>query len=296
MDAHNLAIVLCPNLVSSGNPLKDVAICAVAGSPAPLSPGTSRAPLHPGSVEIMKNEGKTTLGTVIKFCIQKYYEIFDELADRSDLIEEDPFRTDHTDEIPSSGSSSPVRGLGFSQSDNEEIDDTMLVMRIGPTARRFNGTQGEPPSSWNTGGVRSVASRESQSASRLANLGSTSKAKARSLLSPASSFGEGLAGTLARGAGLGSRVSSATGTMRKSEFVATGITTGFFAPPNSTAQSASQPLPPRGRFGLSITFCTSTAVRFRCMFVVLPSSSLQFNRYVELKEATEVFVIEAGYG
>lgn len=261
MDAHNLAIVLCPNLVSSGNPLRDVAICAVAGSPAPLSPGTSRAPLHPGSVEIMKNEGKTTLGTVIKFCIQKYYEIFDELADRSDLIEEDPFRTDHTDEAPSSGSNSPVRGLGFSQSDNEEIDDTMLIMRIGPTsptARRFNGTQGEPPSSWNTGGVRTVASRESQNASRLANLGSTSKAKARSLLSPATSFGDGLAsrkGTLARGAVLGSPpgsgVSSATGTMRKSSaagVAATGITaTGFFAPPNSTpsiAQSASQPLPP----------------------------------------------------
>ena len=33
MDAHNLAIVITPNLVASGNPLRDVAICAVAGGP-----------------------------------------------------------------------------------------------------------------------------------------------------------------------------------------------------------------------------------------------------------------------
>lgn len=259
MDAHNLAIVLSPNLVSSGNALKDVAICAVAGAPAPLSPSTPRAPSAPGAQEIMKNEGKTTLGTVIKFCIQKYYEVFDELADRSDLIEADPFRTDNADDVPSSGSNSPVRGLGSSQSDNEEIDDAMLVMRVGPTsptARRFNGAQGEPPSSWNTGGVRSVSSRESQSANRQANLGSTSKAKARSLISPSSSFGEGLAsrkGTLARGAVLGSPTrsgaSSASGTMRKSSAAgvsATGITaTGFFSPPNSNPSlSSNQPLPP----------------------------------------------------
>ncbi len=38
MDAHNLAIVLSPNLVASGNPLTDVEICGVAGAPLSLSP------------------------------------------------------------------------------------------------------------------------------------------------------------------------------------------------------------------------------------------------------------------
>ena len=258
MDANNLAIVVTPNLVSSGNPLKDVAICAVAGAPAPLSP-TSRAPKHPGAEEIAKMEGKTTLGTVIRFCIQRYYEIFDEMADRSDLIDTDPFRSEG-DENPSSGSNSPVRGLTGSHSE-EEIDDTMLVMRVGPTsptARRFNGAQGGPPSAWSGGGVRSVASRDSQNTNKLANLGSASKAKARSLLTPSSSVGEGLAsrrGTLARGAVLGSptgsATSSASGTMRKSSAAgvsATGITaTGFFTPPSSNSvmdQSKSQTLPP----------------------------------------------------
>ncbi|KAG7445547.1 RhoGAP-domain-containing protein [Guyanagaster necrorhizus] len=146
MDAHNLAVVLTPNLVSGTNPLKDVMMCTVPGGPAVLqSSGESNPAVLP--------ESKTTLGMVIKLCIERYYEIFDEVRDRTEAL---PVRQPQEDSRGSSGASSllssfkaPVHVL---QNDDEEdsIDDGMLVMPIGPAhGYHPNPSISGPPSAWN---------------------------------------------------------------------------------------------------------------------------------------------------
>ncbi|KAJ7151591.1 SBDS protein C-terminal domain-containing protein [Mycena filopes] len=83
MDAHNLTVVLCPNLVGSKtNPARDVMMCSVPGGPALFT--RSPAELASASNPAALAEGKTTLGTVVKLCIQRYFEIFDELRDRTE--------------------------------------------------------------------------------------------------------------------------------------------------------------------------------------------------------------------
>lgn len=264
MDAHNLAIVLTPNLVSSGNPLKDVAICGVAGGPEPLSPGggsTSRsgasAPAHPAAAEVAKHQGRTTLGTIIKLCIAHYYEVFDEVADRTEAISAHAFDihvgSTYEDMPPVSSSPSPEPALTNEAAmeakrrsiltDDDSIDDGMLVMPVGPsstsspTARRFPATA-------------SVASGEH--GARTTPLGTMSVVKARSLLTPSSSDSTGLLGanrrgTLARGTRGGSGPPSAAGTMRSKSsgagVAALSVTaSGFFSPPSNAPPVP--PLPP----------------------------------------------------
>ncbi|KAJ7836931.1 Rho GTPase activation protein [Mycena leptocephala] len=70
MDAHNLAVVLCPNLVASKtNPARDVMMCSVSGADALFMRTPSDRP--PASNPAALSEGKTTLGTVLKLCIQR---------------------------------------------------------------------------------------------------------------------------------------------------------------------------------------------------------------------------------
>ena len=256
MDAHNLAIVLTPNLVASGNPLKDVVICGVAGAPEPLSPSSrSPAPAHPAAAEVAKHEGRTTLGTVIKSCIARYFEVFDEIADRADAIAAGAFELG-ADAPPASSSPSPEPELTTEAvaeakrrsllQDDDSIDDGMLVMPVGPSSASPSAS----PTARRFPGVGSVASAESRgaSAARLATLGTMSRAKARSLLTPSASDPAGLSsaaasrrGTLARG---GSGPPSAAGTLR-SKSTGAGVAahsvtaSGFFAPP-----SDAPPVPP----------------------------------------------------
>ncbi|PVF98450.1 Rho GTPase activation protein, partial [Serendipita vermifera] len=76
MDAYNLAIVFTPNLVSNDNPLKAVQM----SMPLTSQPSTG------GPVSDNAAPGGTTLGTVIRFCIEHYYEIFDEIRDVSEAV------------------------------------------------------------------------------------------------------------------------------------------------------------------------------------------------------------------
>lgn len=73
MDASNLSVVFCPNLVFSGNTKKDLDVCKVAGL------GSMGGDV--GGRETISNSevSNTSLGTIIKFCIERYYEIFDEI-------------------------------------------------------------------------------------------------------------------------------------------------------------------------------------------------------------------------
>ncbi|KAI6122637.1 hypothetical protein EDD16DRAFT_746097 [Pisolithus croceorrhizus] len=149
MDARNLAIVICPNLVKGSNPLKDVMMCAVSGNPtpenniAPPVPNASQV-VSPGSPvpDGSASEGKATLGAIMVVCIQRYYEVFDEVQDRSEPAGPPSRRLSRSisPPVPSSPSASSTFGsrasrpLSLSVDDEDSVDDAILVMPIGPNA------------------------------------------------------------------------------------------------------------------------------------------------------------------
>ncbi|KAF8843406.1 hypothetical protein BDN67DRAFT_964513 [Paxillus ammoniavirescens] len=264
MDAHNLAVVICPNLVKSSNPMKDVLMCAVPGGPSvtndsPSLPFSSISQSVSASTTTLSglssgsfSEGKTTLGAVIKLCIQRYYEIFDEVRDRSEPVP----ASRHLSRSPSPPSSSESsaslskrpRPTSLTVDDEDSIDDAMLVMPIGPAgnagststsgfsqglqnATVGNGSRPVFPyqprqrkSPVIASGVRSVNKDTSGG-----NHSYVSRSRARSTLSIERAGG-------GFGSGQGS-ISIGRGTLRKatgSGVEALGITAGgFFAAPSS---------------------------------------------------------------
>ncbi|KAH9936432.1 uncharacterized protein B0H18DRAFT_973929 [Fomitopsis serialis] len=118
MDANNLAVVITPNLVSGTSPLRDVMMCSIPSGPAPFSASPTSSAM-----------GKTTLGAVVKLCIQRYYEVFDEVPDRSEAIPQREFGPRPASPASSSGSMRDRRA----HDDDEDIDDAMLVMPLGPS-------------------------------------------------------------------------------------------------------------------------------------------------------------------
>jgi len=243
MGAHNLAIVLCPNLVSGSSPAKDIAICSLPGGPV-LHPELSTSTQSP-------HQGQTTLSMIIKLCIQRYYEIFDEVQDRGEALL--PARSITEDDVAPSGSSSP-RVVGAPQGipskrlsalshgssnrdsrgfdDDESIDDTMLVMPV-------DSTVGAPPSTWGPNAGRPRSSSQARSvhtlghATKAAGSGQSGQVhRARSTISL-----ENTSGTI-RGR---SSVTIGRGTARKASGAgvqALGVTaSGFFAPLPSTEES-----------------------------------------------------------
>ena len=258
MDAHNLAVVLCPNLVKSPSPTRDVMMCAVPGPTLYASQPTASAP----------QEGRTTLGMVIKLCIERYYEVFDEIYDRSEALPPArSFADDTMPSTPSSGSSSPRLPGQRRQSiqsnprdsrvfdDDEDIDDAMLVMPIGPAGA--SSGQASPPSAWGVGngGTNGYRPRHRTGLSNGDNAhqssgvrsmhtvvsnrnggGFPSAGRAKSTIS----IEKGHGGTVRKGS-----IAVGRGTTRKSAGAgveAVGITAaGFFAPPNSVPPVPSVP-------------------------------------------------------
>ncbi|GBE83240.1 hypothetical protein SCP_0502870 [Sparassis crispa] len=151
MDAHNLSVVISPNLVSSPNPLRDVMMCSVPSTSTTIGPAAFP--------QAQPAEGKTTLGMVIKLCIHRYYEVFDEVQDRSEAVPRHLFV--ERDASPSS-TSSPRTGRNRDSvyDDDEEIDDAMLVMPIGPDgsggSRGNGGSEARGVQAKDTFGTRSV--------------------------------------------------------------------------------------------------------------------------------------------
>jgi Rho GTPase-activating protein 1 len=258
MDAHNLSIVLCPNLVSGSSPTKDVMMCTLPGGPT-LHPAQSPAPAPPAP-------GRTTLGMIVKLCIQRYYEIFDEVRDRSEA--RPPTRSFAEDDVASSGSlsqraaraqlvtprrfSTLSRGSSSRDSraldDDESIDDTMLIMPV-------DAAPGVPPSAWgNPGSVSGSGTFRQRPRIDLPGSVSQGPSSARSMHTPRHAAGpagpgqtkrakstisiEKASGTIRTGP-----ISVGRGTMRKASGAgveAVGVTaSGFFTPPVP-------PLPARG--------------------------------------------------
>ncbi|KIJ64597.1 hypothetical protein HYDPIDRAFT_28531 [Hydnomerulius pinastri MD-312] len=282
MDAHNLAVVICPNLVKSSNPMKDVLMCAVPGGPSLVNSQSSHATSQSASASTTtlsglssgsSSEGKTTLGAVIKLCIQRYYEIFDEVQDRSEPVRT-PRRLSRSPSPPSSTESSTSwskrpRPLSLNVDDEDSIDDAMLVMPIGPTGNtgptsNSNLSGGRSPTAPMTTGAggggsstvpyqprqRKVPGLPTGSGVRSVNNDNSgagynyaSRSRARSTIS-IERAGNGL------GNGRGS-ISVGRGTLRKaagSGVEALGVTAGgFFTPPSSAPPLPSPP--PSGRFG-----------------------------------------------
>ncbi|CAE6439377.1 unnamed protein product [Rhizoctonia solani] len=77
MDAHNLALCIAPNLVRSNDPIRDVKMCAVPGAASMTAPNSPAPPRKPGS---------TTLGDIVRVCIERYFEIFEDVPDRGDAL------------------------------------------------------------------------------------------------------------------------------------------------------------------------------------------------------------------
>jgi Rho GTPase-activating protein 1 len=268
MDDYNLAIVLTPNLTKGSNPIRDVAMCAVAGAPAL---GSRNSPTTTAA------EGKTTLGSIIALCIRRYYEIFDEIPDRGDAAGSTLVSQSHShSSFLSSQQLSPAPSEAsyvIQDEDEEEYDDEDYGTHAeagaaahGHRSRRsvqlsqqqqqqqnlqFGGAS--PPSAWSAAGAGSNGKRH-----RTTPSGGTSSSGVKSMHtvlgeSSTTTGGVGTHGraksviSIDKGSGQGHRkgtISIGRGTTRKSAgsgVEAIGITAeGFFADPKEAP-----PVPPR---------------------------------------------------
>ena len=124
MDAHNLAVVFTPNLVPNNNPLRDMQMCSFPGGPSPLTgqKTSSKVPT-------------TTLSMVVRLCIQRYYEIFDEIRDVSEAVE--PMFMDVTQHsVDKVDTLRPMAGPSISGA-------------ISPPQAQSIANSSGPPSAWN---------------------------------------------------------------------------------------------------------------------------------------------------
>lgn len=153
MDALNLAIVICPNLVKGSNPARDVAMVCVPGTPAFFdrpNDGNEDGKNPP-------TERTATLGTVIALCIQRYYEVFDEVVDRSEVV---PSWRDTPYSTSSSVSGSPEQPMYVLSNEGEEEEDLDDDRLLTPTSTRSQqlAQKGVSPSAWASAGHNPIPS------------------------------------------------------------------------------------------------------------------------------------------
>jgi len=257
MDAHNLALVLTPNLVKGPNFKRDLEMCAVPNTPGLVAQFNDQT-TKPSSA---------TLGLVTKICISHYYEIFDEVLDRTEAIAPQLSSSsitvfDSNEPISASTSSfSPDISETQVDGDDESIDDQMLVMPLGLTppstpGNRSNGLS--PPSAWSSH-TTPIPYKPRQR--KTLPKGSNQSLHTTTSGAVGTGVGGNLQGTVGKakstisiekgtiGGGPGGRkgsISIGRGTTRKgtgSGVEAIGITAnGFFSPPESAP-----PVPPRRR-------------------------------------------------
>ena len=249
MDAHNLALVLTPNLAKSLNFKKDLEMCSV-----PITPGIA-AQFYGQTAK----SSSATLGLVIKICVSRYYEIFDEVVDRTEAVPPELSSSSFTvvdwNEPLSASAMSFSSDISGTQvdGDDESIDDQMLVMPLGPTSPGTPGSRTDglsPPSAWSSTTTIPTSYKPRQRA----------KGSNQSLHTSGSGTGRNMQGTVGKaksmisiekgkvGSGPGGKkgsISIGRGTTRKgtgSGVEAVGITAnGFFTP------DSAPPVPPGRR-------------------------------------------------
>ena len=267
MNAHNLTVVICPNLVSSSNPMRDVMMCSIPNAPTLFDAARAGSHIHlpaqqplqappsptpqPASLSVAPTEGKTTLGMLIKLCIERYYEVFDEVPDRSEaLVQEvarppNPFADAHPSS-PGSGSFQQGYNRDSALLDDDDIDDAMLVMPLGPGNRASLGQSNGAPGPSTSAGANvfrpqhratpsAARSTHTHTASPPSAYASVTPARARSTISIERGSGSGAGpggrkGSIALGRGTG----TARGKSAGAGVQAMGITAaGFFTAPDA---------------------------------------------------------------
>ncbi|KAG9037195.1 hypothetical protein FRB95_006448 [Tulasnella sp. JGI-2019a] len=246
MDAHNLALCFCPTLVGS-NPLRDLQMCSIPGGP---SLGTQPAFMNPASPS--NEQGETTVGMILKYCIQHYFDVFEEVVDRSE-----PLHSLNAAVLSRPGTSAN----GSLYDEDESLDDAMLVMPLGPTSPTSAISTPyppprSPPTAWrgrhrrigssNTNrsaapatpsSTESVGSRRRGAGSLGAGGMSSSRSRASMISIDTSVTKNGTKSTINLGKG---------GTMRRSGGAgveAVSVTAlGFFMPKDSEEASATTPI------------------------------------------------------
>jgi Rho GTPase-activating protein 1 len=208
MDATNLTIVLGPNLVKSSSPLRDVQMAGFSAS-------------------------EPTLGTVLRTCITRYYECFEDVPDRAEAV------ADVVDADVDGGSLASSATFSLGDEEEDEIDDAMLVMPLGPALPTAVSAPAMPAA---TPAPYQVRKRKSMPGSRTSTLArstlapsesmrGTGTVRTRSLVSVEGTVGRAGAGSIVLGRG-------GTGTVRGKAagagVSAVGVTaSGFFTAPDA---------------------------------------------------------------
>jgi len=250
MDAHNLAVCLSPNLVGS-NPAADVQMCAIPGGPSPF-------PIQmPTSPHNSNTEGRTTVGMVVKVCIERYFEVFEEVVDRTEAVNS---RFDGA--LNPSDSSGGLSAASADEDDDEDFDDAMLVMPLGPTPNSsahsspFASTASRsPPTAWHLKHKRKDSGLSGKSGGQSTVGNGSEGAGSGSVRSKHRKGGGGgrstvqieraLAGNNGRGSitfrkGAGGTTKRTGGSAGGAGVEAVGVTAlGFFAPPVTPQDSRS---------------------------------------------------------
>ena len=125
MDAYNLSRCVTPTLARSNNVGVDIKIWATPGGPSMQNSAPQPVTLAPGSM---------TLGIIIVQCIDHYFEIFDEVPDRTEARPMPAASVEHQRNDRHTASLSLPSGRNSYIDDEDSIDDAMLVMPVGPSA------------------------------------------------------------------------------------------------------------------------------------------------------------------
>ena len=170
MDAHNLALCFSPNLVSSSNVIRDIQMCSIPDGTPSFSElySSGDSPNVPSA-----GRNNMTLGLMIKICIGQYFEIFEELPDRTVALTSGPSlssslasSTDHTSPKQNASHPPPASQSSPLDSDDDDADGSILVMPLGPSSAPASSP---PPSAWS-----SPTRSESRSSNGLIGLGQPS--------------------------------------------------------------------------------------------------------------------------
>lgn len=138
MDAANLAMMVTPNLLKGSNPVRDIMMTSVpTATITGMSAGKAVSTFVPdGSGQSGTSEGKTSLGMVIAFCIRRYYEVFDEVVDRSEAVA--PWKSMERPASVTGEDASGTYVLGEDEDLDDELSERASNTYAGPSSSRIS--------------------------------------------------------------------------------------------------------------------------------------------------------------